>query len=81
MELCGERMLDLCIVAILNTKLVVIYHARAALLLYLSPYLFTSHILITNTAALMHMYLSYCMLLQAQVVKFSLLVIVNNPCT
>ena len=53
MELCGECMLDLCIVAIQNTKLVAIYPTYAALLLCLPPYLFTCHILITNTAALM----------------------------
>ena len=62
MELCGECMLDLCTVAIQNTRLVVIYYAHAAVLMRMQ-------------------YLNYCMLLQVQVVNFSLFVIVNNACT
>jgi len=68
-------MLDLCMVAIQNTKLVVI--AMHMLPCY-HIYVYTPHTDHKYCSAYVY---SYCMLLQVQVVKFPLFVIGNNPCT
>ena len=76
MELWGECMLDLCIVAIQNTKLVVIamhmlpcYYTLTSITVC-TPY--TDHKYCSAHAYVIRQYHSYCMLLQVQVVKFSL---------